>query len=215
MEHLDLLLESVGFAFSISPEKLSVIETRPEDVLIESFRSRNFKEDLQFIGLAPIWFDRFGRYVNIPNLLKSAESLDKVSYRIFWGSLSKSDLFLELVKSSRFKFKSVPGIYKIGPDLQREVLGLDDELLKKGIESPAIGPADTKKLRALGFILNSNVWFKNRLLIGNNLRADIYTLIESSSISNAHQASEILNCSVGSAYPIYQELKLIDDLTNA
>ena len=174
MNQLDLRLESIGFAFSTAAIKLEVIDTRPEEVIVESFRCMDFQEDLQLIGLAPTWFDRFGRYINIPHLLKMAESLDEVSYKVFWGSLSKSDLFVELIKSNRFK--STSEVFLIGPDFQREMLGLDDELLRMGIESPKIVPADSKKLRSLESTLDSNIWFKNRLLIGDNLRADIDTL---------------------------------------
>ena len=84
-------------------------------------------------------------------------------------------------------------------------IGPEPHLYARGIIIRDIKPQNIKKIRPPEWLLENNIWFKNRLIFGLGVRADAFSALETRQVKTYYELSKILNSSLSSARKNYQD----------
>ena len=205
-------LSSIGVNYQLKSENSHI---SPEEVLINLCTDQDTLLDKKNLILLITWLLTYSKLVHVERLkaMLEASQISALSLAIMGGILST------IVKGDhRFKVILKQIHTKLGNN--SESLYKDDTfLLKKSGEDPHFSQfkvsiakleLDTpRKLKPISEMINTNVWIKNRILFGVNLRADIATIRELSLSETAYGASKIIHCSPNAAKKNWDDLGLV------
>ena len=90
--------------------------------------------------------------------------------------------------------------------------GEDEEFKEFGLKLAKIDPEDEKKILDLPSILKSHPWLKIRALVGANFRADLVYWMSLKILKNPNQAAKLLGCSRETAYRLWKEISLFENI---
>lgn len=206
------LLASLGILLSQG----NLINSSPEEMIIEILKDSDFPSDKKVINLLYSWLYTHGKYVyfeRLKTLSKNLESRElsilkslcsKLSDRDYrWGNLAK-----------KINIENTHSLLVSDDKNLLRVKGVDKSFEENGILIADVLRVDTKKVAPEKSILIKNRWFFNRLKYGVGLKADIVTLQELNLVKNAYQSAKILGCSKNAAYRQWNEIELIKSITN-
>lgn len=211
MENRDLLRDSwasLGIAFNVSSKAC----VDPETALVELVSSGEFPEDKKMMGLALLWLKHFSKLVHVERLKALAKDLGALELALL-GAISKKCVaygdfrFRTIENLARKKISGSPKFAVGDSETFIKMRGLDPDFASFGIRVAPIRTDDEKKLLRREAILKRNLWLKNRVLFGANLRADIATVISLKRAESGYAAAKILKCSPNAAYRNWKDLK--------
>jgi hypothetical protein len=206
-------LISLGFLFyGELPSKVA----DPEATLIQMLHF--FYEDRKLFRMTLLWLTNVSQFIHVERLHKFCNDLDPKLIPIM-GALSKKmilfgdrrfRLIYEEMKKMNPTQTEVPEGYA-DPFLISKY-GEDTELKEFGIVVAKFEPEDSKKVLDLPNILKLNPWLKLRALIGANFRADLIWCLTQKAVQNPNQAAKALGCSRETAYRLWKEVSLFENL---
>lgn len=214
MENKDLLRDSwasLGIAFNSKSEEC----VDPETAIIELVSSGEFPEDKKMMGLALLWLKHFSKLVHVERLKTMAKDLGALELALL-GAIARKcvadgDFRFRVIEKLAKKKNSGSPKFDIGDsETFIKMKGLDPDFASFGIRVATINPDDDKKLLQRGAILKKNLWLKNRVLFGSNLRADVATVISLKRADSAYAAAKILKCSPNAAYRNWKDLEEVE-----
>lgn len=206
MDKLSAKWSSLGVAF-YGPSIL----TSPEEALIEFLKSNEFPDDKKMISIVLMWLKNYSALVHVERLKNMLNDLNAFELAVLGGIAKKTSSFGDLrwkmierivqkknSSSVSFKQGDTPSFIKLK--------GMDKDFALFGIKVAHVIPEDDKKLLRREVVIRNNLWLKNRVLFGSNVRADVATLIELKQIKNGYEASKLASCSMTAAYRNYSAL---------
>lgn len=207
MTSSDLLRDqwsSLGIAFASKSANL----VDPETALIGFAKSHEFPRDRKMMGLILLWLNEFSKLVHVERLRLMANDLLPDEVAVLGGIANKcvanGDLrFGTLVTLA----KTTGGGHALADtDSYLEMKGVDSEFNEVGIRVGLVAPSKAAKLMPRERIIRSNLWLKNRLLFGSNVRADIATVKSLKLAGTGYAAAKLLRCSPNAAYRNWKDL---------
>lgn len=206
MNNLSAKWASLGVAFYEEP-----IQSSPEEAIIDFLKSGEFPEDKKMIGIVLMWLKNYSNLIHVERLKKMSGDLNAFELAILGGIAKKvsswGDSRWKAIEKSILTKNSKNVSFDIG-DSQNfiKIKGLDEEFNSFGIRVAKITPDDDKKLMKREITIRSNLWLKNRVLFGSNVRSDVATLMEMGKIKNGYEAAKMAECSFTSAYRNFSAL---------
>jgi hypothetical protein len=185
----------------------------PERAILALVQSGDFPKDRKMMTLALLWLSEYSEFVHIERLKTLSASLNMFELSILgamalkcenWGDHRWRSLLTAVrnrLGKKAFEFSSADSKSVLNR------LGVDPEFSVFGIKIAPVDMAHQKKIRLRNWILKNNLWLKNRLLFGTNLRADMATVLQLNLAQTAYKASKILMCSANAAYRNWNALK--------
>lgn len=149
----------------------------PEKTLLECLTL--FQDDRKLLALILTWIESYGDLIHIERLCTLAKS--RALLELAWlggvaSHASQNDSRWSTVV--RFVEKKLANQRRRFETSQLDSIAVkrkekDSHFAKFGLTIPTVTPAGTKKLRARSATIQTNTWFRLRLLFGTNWRADI------------------------------------------
>lgn len=212
MNNLARMWASLGVTFFAESTE---IPTSPEEGIIAFVRSGEFPKDKTMMPLVLGWLKEYSRLVHVERLRNLSDDLSDFEMAVL-GVLAKKcvgqkDLrWGTIVKKAKEKIdgkKFVDG----DSDTFLAVKGSDPDFAEFGLKMAPMNIENVeKKLRPRNFLVKNNVWIKNRILFGANVRADIATIRELRLAETAYRASQIAACSTKAAYNSWADLEEVN-----
>ncbi len=206
MNNLSAQWASLGITFSVKSEL-----TSPEEALLSLIKSGEFPEDKKMLSLAIMWLNEYSNLVHIERLKNMSLNLTAFEKAVLCAiskkMTTKGDLrWAIILKKYSKELKNVK--FDIGNDsVIIKMKGHDLDFSEFGIAVAPLIAADNKKMFSRSKIISNNIWLKNRLLFGTNVRADIATLIQLKLVKNGYEAAKKAHCSMTAAYRNFSNLK--------
>ena len=199
---------SLGIAFNYQDST----QYDPESAIISLVCSGEFPEYKKMMGLTLLWLGEYSKFVHVERLKILTKSLSAFELAIL-GALAK-----KCVKLGDFRWRTIErvvtkknmGIEKFfAGDVNAVVRmrGIDEDFKCFGIHVTPVLPDDPKKVLAREVIIKKNIWVRNRLLFGSNVRADVATLRTLKRAETGYAAAKILGCSTNAAYRNWKDLE--------
>jgi hypothetical protein len=184
----------------------------PEQTIINTIKSGEFPADKKIFGLMLLWMEEYHEFIHVEQLKSLCKNLSPFELAIL-AALSKKILnhgdlrFKAIITYSKKKFGKHTPHFKEGDDkLLLSLKGFDEDFNEFNIKVVPLKRDEKKKLLKREHILKNNVWLKNRLLFGANLRADFITVFTLGLAQNAYQAAKFLNCSMNASYRNWRDI---------
>lgn len=213
MRQSDLLNQAfnIGMAFygQILPVKEQLI---PEEVIIQIVREIVREKDLKLLSILVLWMNNFRGYVRAELMKKLSYSLHINTLAVLGGVIQKScikdhrwDILIKHIakhtKNNRFSLN--PRETNCEADL---------EMLGFGVDVRKVSSADEKKIMQEDWVIKNNIWIRNRLFLGTNLRADVRTVIQYNLVETPYRCRQLLSCSQKAAYDNWNSLMRYQNL---
>lgn len=202
---------AIGIAFAANASGVKDVD--PESVILDVIKSGEFPESKASIKLLLSLLLEHGEVFHVERIKGQIGDLSPYETAIL-GALA---LKLSDAGDQRWKTICVAALKRLGsnkpkwgptPDegfhLKRS--GSDDAFKKFGITCPKVEPADLKKVRSKLALIENNIWFRNRVAFGVNMRADAISAVTLANPANASQLKKALHCSTDCAYRNWKDL---------
>lgn len=201
---------SLGVAFYKGEGEFKNVN--PEQTIIDTIKSGEFPSDKKMFGLMLLWISKYHDLIHVERLKSYIKKLSPFELAVL-AAISKKILdqgdfrFKAIIKEAQRIFgKNKPSFSNGDDELFISIKGTDEDFLEFGIRVAPMLADDPKKLLKREYIIKNNVWLKNRLLFGTNLRADFITVFTLELAGNAYQAARILNCSLNASYRNWKDI---------
>ena len=207
-------LSSIGIAYTDS-RKYSV---NPEKVFIEVIKSNDLFENKKYVGLMLLWLFEYGSLIRVSYIKSLIDDLDIFHQAVVAGFALKmmkngDNRWKKLIEKVQKNFGDKKLKFHIQDDpMYVRIKGQDKEFKEFGLSVAILLPENSKKLMKKEWIVKNNIWLKNRVIYGVNLKADIISLMSLKLSHNAYQAAKYLGCSFNSSYKIWNEIELVKGL---
>lgn len=200
---------SLGIAFNSNDEKTCA---DPETAIIELICSGEFPEDKKMMGLALLWLEHFSKLVHVERLKILTKNLGAFETALL-GAIARKcvafgDFRWRMIEKNALAKNTGRPKFAIGDsETFIKMRGLDEDFAAFGIRVGPVRPDDPKKLLNRQTVIKRNIWLRNRLLFGSNVRADVATLKLLNRAQTGYAAAKILGCSPNAAYRNWKDLE--------
>ena len=206
----------IGFRIGYSEKDCPINQLTPFDYDIEETLIEVIKEsrkDSRLLGILINWIGKHGDQIILDKFLKKLALQDDITID---DPILQFMIASALINGHRkwkkvFKIKPNNPLYPIDKDLlisSIKMKGKNEDYAKIGVIIP-IGFLKSKESNAFSQeeLSKINVQYRNRLIYGSNIRADVITAIECG-LENPFIISKEIGCSYEPAYRIMKEYKI-------
>ncbi|OUR97380.1 hypothetical protein A9Q84_13730 [Halobacteriovorax marinus] len=208
-------LSILGIAFT---EKLSQSNVSPEEALVSLVQLNEFHSSRRYYSLLCLAISEFSSFLRLEVIYHYSEGLDQISSG-FLGSIvqqlpgASGAWHKKLLK--RLKSQAKGNNYFLSSEKRVELQGTDPNLEKFGIYTTPFQKQHRAKLASRTQLLTNSTWYRNRLVFGVGLRADIATLRDLKIVEKSYGAMKKLKSSKASTYKIWKELEEFSGIKEA
>jgi hypothetical protein len=200
-------LSSLGLTFDESP----TFNIGPEAGLIHLLNREEFIGNYMY-GMLKLFLKHNHEYLRIDILTKLEKKLTPMGR----ATLSALAAYCSKdLKDKRFKkikkHKMNEPIFLNSQEYVGSV-GSEPYLADRGIVVRNIPIQDEKKIRSSNWLLKNNVWFKNRLLFGQGVRADAFSALQTNQIKTYYELSKVIESSLYSARVNFKDFMKIKEI---
>ena len=206
-------LAAIGVSFAATGDTSHI---DPERAIIAAITANEFPESKSIVRLIVALLMRHCSLFHVERLKTESTALTPHQLATLGGIAKKVFLkakdqrWLGLIKGCEKRLGEKnkpkwPPLEEDGFHIKRS--GLDPDFLHFGIQIPTLEPADSKKIRPVEFLIESNAWFKHRQIFGVNMRADSITILSLEKVENANRLKKLLGCSTDCAYRNWRDLE--------
>jgi hypothetical protein len=209
---------TLGISYRFRDESSDIFYL-PEDILIASCNYDSIKENKTFISHLLMWVADYNKLIHVDLIKKKFQNLTPLGVVILWRVIkeiqdhefdSRWNVILKMCEQS-MNDNDLSNL-SLSRDSKRGFKGEDSHLSTLGVYSIPLTPTHKKKIYKRERVLGSNIWLRNRVLFGTNLRADIFTIIENEICSSPYQCSKYLDISLKTAYQHWNSIKEFQSL---
>ncbi len=205
---------SLGIAFNAK----GATNANPEDVIIQTIKSKEFPNDRKIFELMLLWIEEYLEFIHVEKLKVSLKELNAFELALMGAVATKAfklgdHRFKVIIREVHKKLGKKTLHFGEGDDeLYLKLKGVDEDFLEFGIRVAPVKADDKKKLLKREQVFKNNAWLKNRLLFGANLRADFVTVYSLKLAQNPYQAAKILNCSTNASYRNWKTIEEANEI---
>jgi hypothetical protein len=208
----DLLRDSwasLGIAFNAK----GMPNSNPEETIIKTIKSHEFPNDKKLFSLMLLWLEEYHEYIYVERLKNYLKDLDAFELALLGSIANKCLAFGDhrwkiITNGVKKKLGKKNIQFHEGDDeLYLKIKGIDDDFLEFGIRVAPLKSDDRKKLLSRDIVFKNNIWLKNRLIYGPNLRSDFISVFSLSLAKNAYQAAKLLGCSMNASYRNWKSIE--------
>jgi hypothetical protein len=200
---------SLGIAFHAKGN----YNSNPEETIIKTIKSHEFPSDKKIFALMLLWLEEYHEYIYVERLKNYLNDLNAFELALLGGIAKKCLAFGDhrwkiIISGVKKKHGKKNLVFTEGDDeLYLKLKGIDDDFLEFGIRVAPLKSDDRKKLLPREVVFKNNVWLKNRLIFGPNLRSDFVTVFNLKLSQNAYQAAKLLGCSMNASYRNWKSIE--------
>ena len=206
---IDFAWASLGINYVIDAANWNPLED-PEKLIILSLEP--FYKDPRLLSMFLAWAEEYDELINVGRLGAYLGGLNPFELSML-GAIS-----LKLLKNSRWQRLNEKIVEKLGANPPKfpkrddyqslaNISGNDEQFSAFGICIPKVTKAHGKKLKPKSLIAQKNYWFKFRLLLDSQMRADVAVAMYYLGCNNAYQVEQKIKCSRETAYRQFKSLK--------
>lgn len=199
-------MAGIGMNFAAEPERDADIEV----TLVHASQLGMDEGDLRVLSVLTTWLGIHLAHVNADRLIRLAKTDTSERVRAYWASiarwLSKDRRFARLRTSYR------------GPRVELLPVGTEFQVKRRGEDTRFLGSkllAPTEALRdraedvlAPQVLARRHAGYRNRLLIGPNWRADVWTVLERAPQLSVSEVARRASCSFATAWQVTQDFQV-------
>jgi hypothetical protein len=208
-------LSILGIAFT---EKSLQSNVSPEEALVSLVQIKEFQSSRRYYSLLCLAMSEFSSFLRLEVVFHYSEGLDQISSG-FLGAIiqqlpgASGAWHKKLLK--RLKLKSKGSNYFLSSEKRVELQGKDPSLERFGIYTTPFQKQHRAKLKSRTQLFKTSLWYRNRLVFGVGLRADIATLRDLNLVERSYGAMKRLKSSKASTYKIWKELEEFSEIKEA
>jgi hypothetical protein len=187
-------LSSMGLTFDEAP----TFNIGPEAGLIRLLNKDEFIGNYMY-GMLKLFLKHNHEYLRVDILTKLENKLTPMGRATLSALSAYCTKDLEDKRFKKIKKKALQESVFLNTQEYVDSVGAEPFLIDRGVIVRIIPIQDDKKIRSTKWLLQNNVWFKNRLLFGLGVRADAFSALQTNHIKTYYELSKTLNSSLFSA----------------
>lgn len=206
---IDFAWASLGINYVIGSSDWNPLED-PEELIIRSLA--HFYEDPRLLSMFLAWADEYDDLINVVRLGAYISELKPFELSMLGAislKLSANPRWMRLHEKIENRLGGPPSKFPEREDYGSlaKISGQDHEFKAFGICIPRVSKAHAKKLKPKAIVADKNYWFQLRLLLDNQMRADVAIAMYYLGCGNAYQVEKRIRCSRETAYRQFKSLK--------
>ncbi|OUR97359.1 hypothetical protein A9Q84_13625 [Halobacteriovorax marinus] len=208
-------LSVLGIAFTVKTKQTII---SPEEALVSIVQLKEFQTSRRYYSLLCLATNEYSNFLRLEVIFHYSDKLDQLSSGFLAAIIQQlpeanGASYKKLLK--KLKQQSKGSSYFLSSEKRVELQGKDTILSKFGIYTIPFQKQHKVKLISRAKLLKSNTWYRNRLVFGVGLRADIATLRDLKLVDKSYGAMKKLKSSKASTYKIWKELEEFSEIREA
>ncbi|MFT6069648.1 MAG: hypothetical protein ACJAT2_001571 [Bacteriovoracaceae bacterium] len=208
-EEIYRIWTALGVAFSSEPMN----DIPPERALLETIRSIDIDRDRKIFSLVLVWLETYGDHIRFEPIYHFLESMTDQEMRVL-GAISlklskESKRWLNVVKKINKRLNPSFDEMKLSDSRRLEARGVDKDFEIFDLLVSPIATSDSSKLMSMDHIIKNNYWIRNRIMLGNNLRADVISSIDFNPAPSRYSSAKLIGCRDQSIYGPWREVERV------
>ena len=167
--------------------------------------------DLRVLSVLTTWLGVHHAHVNADRLVRLAAAETSERVRAYWAAIASW-----LAKDRRFARLNTAydgprvDLLPVGTDFQLKRRGEDPRFVGSKLKAPAGTLRDREEdVLSPEALARRHAGYRNRLLMGPNWRADVWTVLERAPELSVAEAARRASCSFATAWQVVQDFKLL------
>jgi hypothetical protein len=206
-------MAGIGFNFAVEPMGNAPIES----TLVHASSLGVDDGDLRVLAVLSTWLGVHHAHVNADHLIRCVATHSSSRVHGYWSAVAR------WLRDDR-RFGRLESTYD-GPRLDLLAVGTDFQIARRGEDERFVGSALRVPAGALRdrvedvvrpeVLVQRHAGYRNRVRMGANWRADVWTVLEQAPDLSAAEAARRAGCSFATAWQVVQDFALLRASTTA
>jgi hypothetical protein len=206
-------MAGIGFNFAVEPTRDAPIES----TLVHASSLGVDDGDLRVLAVLSTWLGVHHAHVNADHLVRCVATHSSSRVHAYWAAVAR------WLRDDR-RFARLESTYD-GPHIDVLPVGTDFQIARRGEDERFVGsalrvPAGTLRDRVEDVVrpevlVQRHAGYRNRVRMGANWRADVWTVLEQAPDLSAAEAARRAGCSFATAWQVVQDFALLRASTTA